>query len=407
MYRVFLRTPYAVRLLGGTLLGRLPNGMATLAILLFTRHHGGGYSLGGLLTAGYVIAMAAGQPILGRIMDKRGQSVLLPAAVLSGIGFALPVVTGLHPLPVTFGAILLAGFATPPLESGLRALWPAVLPDEGLVSVAYGLDAAAQELLYVTGPLLVIAAAVVSPEAALLLTAVLGVAGTLVVITAKPSRIWRGEPRVAHWAGPLRSTGLRVILGALVCVGVALGAFNVAAVGYGDGLHSGSAAGLLLAANAGGAFLGGLVFAARGAGRRPAGTLPWLVAGLAAGYLPLALAPALAPMCVIAVLAGIFLAPVLGTTFTLVDKLAPRGTVTEAFAWVVTSMAAGAALGSAIAGRATDLGGTEAAFAVSGAAGLVGLAVIAAGRALLRPGREAEDLPHGGQPLAVLEHEGQ
>jgi MFS family permease len=407
MYRDFLRTPYALRLLGGTLLGRLPNGMATLAILLFVRHHGGGYSLGGLLTAMYVIAMAVGQPLLGRVMDKRGQFVLLPAAVLSGVGFALPVVTGLYPLPVTFGAILLAGFATPPLESGLRALWPVVLTDEALVGVAYGLDAAAQELLYVTGPLLVIAAAVISPEAALLLTAVLGLLGTLVVITAGPSRTWRGEPRVAHWAGPLRSGGLRVILGALVCVGVALGAFNVAAVGYGDGLDSGSAAGILLAANAGGAFLGGLAFAARGAGDHPYRLLPWLVTGLAAGYLPLASAPSLVPMTGIAVLSGLFLAPVLGTTFTLVDRLAPRGTVTEAFAWVVTAMAGGAALGSAIAGRITDLGGSHAAFAVSGGAGIMALAVVAAGRALLRPRRYAEDLAHRGQPLGVLEHEGQ
>src|SRR5438045_3164363 len=140
MYRDFLRTPHAVRLLAGTLLGRLPNGMAVLAFLLFVREHGGGYALGGLLTAGYVVAMAVGQPVLGRIMDGRGQpGVLIPAAILSGAGFAIPALTGLHPLPVTFGAVLLAGFATPPLEAGLRALWPAVLPDAALVSVAYGL----------------------------------------------------------------------------------------------------------------------------------------------------------------------------------------------------------------------------------------------------------------------------
>jgi hypothetical protein len=337
-------------------------------------------------------------------MDYRGQpGVLIPAAILSGAGFALPAVIGLHPLPVTFGSVVLAGFATPPLEAGLRALWPAVLPDAALVSVAYGLDAASQELLYVAGPLLVIAAATVSPEAALLLAAVVGLAGTLVVVTAAPSRTWRGEPRAAHWAGPLRSAGLRVILGALLFVGVALGAINVAAVGYGDGLHNGSAAGILLAANACGALIGGLAFAARGPGAHPYRTLPWLIAGLGVGYLPLALEPALVPMAGLAILAGLFLAPTLGTTFTLIDKLAPRGTVTEAFAWVVTAMAAGAALGSTIAGQVAELGGTRAAFAVCGAGGLVGLALIAAFRSLLRPGRQPEEAAQGGQPLAVVE----
>jgi MFS family permease len=384
-YLDFLRTPYAVRLLGGTLLGRLPNGMAGLVILLFVRAHGGDYTLGGALAAGYVVAMAVGQPVLGRLMDRAGQRrVLIPAAVAAAAGFTLPAVTGLHPLPVTTGAILLAGFATPPLEAGLRALWPVVLKDPAQVAVAYGLDAAAQELLFICGPLLVIAAAVISPEAALLLTALLGVAGTLVVVSSVPSRDWRGRPRTADWAGPLRSPGLRTMLAALACAATALGVIGVAAVTYAENRHSSTASGLLLAANAGGAFAGGLVYAAR----RPSGPahrrLPWLVGGLALGYLPLSLAPALPLMLVLAMVGGVFLAPVLACTFTLVDELAPQGTVTEAFAWVVTAMAGGAALGSAVAGRAGDLSGPSGAFACAGAGGVLALAVLLVGRRGLR-----------------------
>ena len=40
-YREFLRRPYAARLLSGTLVGRLPNGMGALVIVLFVRAHGG------------------------------------------------------------------------------------------------------------------------------------------------------------------------------------------------------------------------------------------------------------------------------------------------------------------------------------------------------------------------------
>jgi MFS family permease len=389
MYLDFLRTPYAVRLLGGTLLGRLPNGMAGLAIMLFVRAHGGDYTLGGALTAGYVVAMAVGQPVLGRLMDRAGQPrVLIPAAVAAAVGFALPVVTGLHPLAVTTGAILLAGFATPPLEAGLRALWPVVLTDPAHVLVAYGLDAAAQELLFICGPLLVIAAAVFSPEAALLLSGLLGVAGTLVVVSSGPSRDWRGRPRAADWAGPLRSPGFRTLLTALACAATALGVISVGAVTYAESRHSTTASGLLLAANAAGAFTGGLVYAAR----RPSGPahrrLSWLVAGLAAGYLPLSLTPALPLMLVLAMIGGVFLAPVLACTFTLVDELAPQGTVTEAFAWVVTAMAGGAALGSAAAGRAGDLAGPSGAFACAGAGGVLALAVLLLGRRRLRPGPE-------------------
>jgi MFS family permease len=387
-YLDFLRTPYALRLLGGTLLGRLPNGMAGLVILLFVRAHGGDYTLGGGLTAGYVVAMAAGQPVLGRLMDRAGQPrVLIPAAVAAAAGFALPVATGLRPLPVAAGSILLAGFATPPLEAGLRALWPTVLADPARVAVAYGLDAAAQELLFICGPLLVIAAAMVSPEAALLLTGLLGIAGTLVVVTSAPSRDWRGLPRTADWAGPLRSPGLRRLLAALACAATALGVISVAAVTYAESRHSTAASGLLLAANAGGALTGGLVYAVWRPSDASHRRLPWLVAGLTVGYLPLSLVPALPLMLMFAWVAGLFLAPVLACAFTLVDELAPRGTVTEAFAWLVTAASGGVALGSVAAGRAGDLAGPSGAFACAGAGGVLALAVLLLGRRGLRSGR--------------------
>jgi MFS family permease len=380
--------------------------MASLVIMLFVRRHGGGYTLGGALTAEYVVAMAVGQPVLGRLMDRIGQPrVLIPAAVGAAAGFSLPALTGLRPLPVTAAAILLAGFATPPLEAGLRALWPVVLEDSAQVQVAYGLDAASQELLFVTGPLLVVAAALVSVDAALLLTGLLGVLGTLVVVTSKPSRSWRGEHRVAHWAGPLRSRGLRTILGSLAFVGFSLGVISVAAVAYADANHAKSAAGLILAANAFGALTGGLISAVKGPGTGPYRRMPWLMAGLAAGYLPLALAPAEPVMLGLAVVAGLFLAPVLACTFTLVDELAPRGTVTEAFAWVVTAVAGGAALGSATAGWAGDHLGTRGAFGCAGFGGLVALAVLLAGHRALGGGT-VEDLPHGTEPLVIGQRDG-
>ena len=387
IYRDFLRTPYAGRLLGGTLLGRLPNSMGGLSIVLFVRAHDGGYTLAGVLSAVWVVAMAVGQPVLGRAMDRLGQPrILLAGALAAAAGFTGIALIGLDPLPITVLAVVVAGFATPPLEAGLRALWPAVLPGPAQVRTAYSLDAAAQELIFTTGPLLVVAAAVVSTETALIVTGLLGVAGTFVVTSSRPSRRWRGEPRVAHWAGPLRSTGLRVLMTALAFVGLALGVISVAVVTYADARHLSSASGLLLTANAAGALCGGLVYGAR-AGRLP---LPVLLTGLAAGYLPLALAPGLPVMIALAFLAGIFLAPTLATSFTLVDGLAPRGTVTEAFAWLVTAMASGAALGSALAGVMGDLTGVHGAFACAGAGGLLALGVILLGRRTLHADPEKE-----------------
>jgi MFS family permease len=373
-YLDFLHKPYAARLLGGTLLGRLPNGMAALAIVLFVRAHDGGYTLAGVLTALSGLATAAGQPVLGRAMDRFGQQrVLVPAAVAAAAGFALLAASGLDPLSVAVFGVVLAGFATPPLEAGLRALWPSVLSGPAEVQAAYALDAAAQELLFTFGPLLVIVAATASEEVALLFTGLLGVIGTLVVTSSRPSRAWRGERAGGHWAGPLRSPGIRVLIASLTFVGVALGVISVAAVTYADARHAPWASGLMLALMAGGAFVGGVVYGRRPRNGPPYRRLVLLMIGLAAGYLPLMWAPPVAVMPVLALFAGVFLAPVLACAFTLVDGLAPRGTVTEAFAWLVTAFGVGSAAGAALAGLAGDAWGVHGAFAVAGAGGVLAL----------------------------------
>src|SRR3954452_17274581 len=106
-YLDFLRKPHASRLLGGTLLGRLPNGMGALAIVLFVRANGGGYTLAGVLSAVYGLAMAAGQPVLGRAMDRYGQPrILASAAMAAAAGFALLAVSGVRSPVVATAAVV-------------------------------------------------------------------------------------------------------------------------------------------------------------------------------------------------------------------------------------------------------------------------------------------------------------
>ena len=386
-YGDLLRARHAGRLLGGTLLGRLPNAMAALAIMLFLRAHGVGYGVAGALSALNGLALAVGQPLLGRAVDKRGQPrVMLAAALLAAAGFTLLAVNGDRPLPVAVAAVVLAGLATPPLEGGLRALWPTVLDTEDQVQRAYALDAAAQEVLFTLGPLLVTAAvAAAGRPAALLLAGALGIAGTLVVITSAPSRRWRAEYREAHWLGALRSRGLVALLCSGFFVGIALGAFSLAAVAYGDGHGGGPAASFVLAANGAGALAGGLCYGARPWPGLPERRLRLLFVGLAVCYPPLILAPAPGWMLALAALAGFFLAPALACAFVVVDRHAPAGTVTEAFSWVVTALCVGSALGTALAGVAAQHGGSTAGFAVCGAGGCLALLVLLATSRFLTP----------------------
>ncbi|WP_328783913.1 MFS transporter [Streptomyces canus] len=377
-YLEILRARHAARLLTGTLVGRLPNATAAIAIVLFVRAQGGTYSLAGGLAAVYGVANAVGQPVLGRLVDLHGQPrVQLPSAVLSALAMALFAFNGTDPLPFAYAAVAAAGLFTPPLEGGLRALWSSVLRREDQVHRAYAMDAVAQEVMFAVGPLLVtLCASLWSAQAALLVLNVIGVLGALSVVVSPPSRAWRSAPREAHWLGALRSPGLLAMLGAFLFVGIALGSITVASVPYADE-HGGDAVyGWLMAGIGLGALVGGLAYGARQWAGEPARRLQVLVGFLAVCYLPLTLMPGAVAMTLLTVLAGVFLAPVIACAFVLVDRHAPAGTVTEAFSWLVTTFTVGASVGTGLAGPVVERGGALWGFAVPGVAGGVSLLVL-------------------------------
>ncbi|GAA2592756.1 MULTISPECIES: MFS transporter [Streptomyces] len=388
-YLEILRARHAARLLVGTLVGRLPNATGAIAILLFVRAEGGSYSLAGALAGVYGVANAVGQPVLGRLVDLRGQPrVQLPAAVLSGLAMAVFAFAGIGSLPLAYAAVAAAGLFTPPLEGGLRALWSSVLRKEDQVHTAYAMDAVAQEVMFTVGPLLVtLCVSLWSAQVALLVLNVVGVLGALSVVVSPPSRAWRSAPREAHWLGALRSAGLLALLAAFLFIGMALGSITVASVPYADA-HGGDAVyGWLMAALGFGALVGGAVYGARQWAGEPARRLQVLVALLVVCYLPLLLMPDAVPMVALTALAGVFLAPAIACAFVLVDRHAPRGTVTEAFSWLVTTFTVGHSVGAGVAGPVVEVGGALWGFAVPGAAGGVSLLVLAAtGRVLAAPG---------------------
>ena len=391
-YGEILRARHAARLLAGTLVGRLPNATAAIAIVLFVRAEGGTYGLAGGLAAVYGVANAVGQPVLGRLVDLHGQPrVQLPAALASALAMAAFAFTGTDQLALAYVWVAAAGLFTPPLEGGLRALWPSVLGRQEQVPTAYAMDAVAQEVMFTVGPLLVtLCVSLWSAGVALVVLSLVGVLGALSVVVSPPSRAWRSAPREAHWLGALRSAGLLALLGSFLFVGIALGSITVASVSYADG-HGGDAVyGWLMAGVGLGALVGGTAYGARRWTGEPARRLRVLVALLAVCYLPLTVMPGVVAMVVLMVVAGVFLAPVIACAFVLVDRHAPSGTVTEAFSWVVTTFTVGSSVGTGLAGPVVEAGGALWGFAVPGAAGAVSLLVLlATARVLAAPAGRA------------------
>jgi MFS family permease len=303
--------------------------------------------------------------VLGRVVDRIGQpKVLVVTAVLAAVGFITVALAPTEPALVLAGAFL-AGAATPPLEPCLRVLWPDLVGRDRL-DRAYAVDSAAQEMVFVAGPLVVAACvAVISPVFALWTAAALGLAGVTIFALSEPVRRWRAEARVPDWLGPMRSRGLVVLLAAIAGGGFAIGVLNVFVVSYDEQHPVPGGAPVLLALNAGGALVGALTY----------GVIRWRnqarqravisAGGLVVGYGLLTIVPSPPYMAGLVVLTGVFLAPLLTATFALIGDLAPPGTTTEAFGWLVTLFALGNSAGSAVVGIVLDHAGLRWAAACS------------------------------------------
>lgn len=172
----------------------------------------------------------------------------------------------------------------------------------------------------------------------------------------------------------------------LAGAGWTVGAQNVLFIAYAERhphqLPGG--AGLLLALAALAGLLGALGYGAM-RWRSDTATRTWALAlAMGACYLPLLLLPGPGPMAALAFVSGLGLAPLLAAAFVLVAELAPTGTVTEAFAWLITLFATGNALGYAVSGSLVSGSLAAVAWCAVGGISLGGVLLFVA-RRQLRP----------------------
>jgi MFS family permease len=379
-YRALFAVPGFARLLVSSVVGRLPSGMFSLAILLFVREQTGSFLVAGLAVGAFTLAGAIVSPVQGAAVDRLGQPrVLLPAAVVQGallVALVL-VLRGGAPVAAVVALAALAGAVLPPISACIRALWPEVAPDAEALEAAYALDAITQEIIYTLGPLLVgVVAVLLSPAASVLLCATITVAGTAFFAASTLSRRWQGGLHERSRGGALASSGLRVLLGSAVFGGMVVGAAEIGLPALAVHVGSRGAAGVLLALFSVGSMLGGLAYTARSWRLSIGSRYTAILLAVEISMTPLIVVHSLPAGLLFSVVAGLGVAPMLSSQFSLVGALAPAGTTTEAFTWHRAATVGGIAGGSALGGALVDTGGVSAAFAL-GCTGAALAAVLA------------------------------
>ncbi|GHG97734.1 MFS transporter [Streptomyces lanatus] len=393
-YAAVLRIPHARRTFAAALLGRLSYGVAPLSVMLAVTRASGSYAVAGVVMALFSGTSVFLSPARAALIDRYGpRRALVPMVAAYTSLLVLLAVLVWWPgaaSPFALGAVAaFAGSCTPPLGPTMRAVWGRLAPDRALMNRAFSLDAVAEELLYVSGPLLVgVLLGFAPPAVGVLVGAALIVVGTAGFVSSPVVRAVPGSGREkgARTAGPrvLRGLGRPVI--AAAGVGLALGVVDLLVVAFaeGHGHGAGSAAWVLAAlsvGSAGGGLLNGAV-----AWRASAGTgLSAQAAGLGLALCAAGLAQGLGGLVVAVVVVGLFVSPLITTAYLIADETTAPEARVRAGAWVNTAVNAGSTAGAALAGVLVGWLPAGVCFAVTGGVMLLTAFAVARVRGTGRP----------------------
>ncbi|ONI64089.1 MFS transporter [Leifsonia sp. ALI-44-B] len=400
-YSSLLKTPGVARIIAAQLVARFPFGMLSLAILLHVERQTGSYGAAGAVLAAASIGQAIAGPLTSRWMGQWGMRRVL------WLTLAVCVVTvtiiAVVPMGVVFYMVLafIAGLSTPPIQPAVRTIYPKMVNSTQLTPL-FSLDASAQEIIWVLGPVITtFTSTQVSTVAGLVLAVALMIGGgTWFISSPEVGRV--RIPRSRRKLGVVLKKPavlLATVVGFLL-IGAcsALEAGVVAVFG-----HSGLEAGIVLAIFALGSLLGGLLL-----GHIPIG--PWALArrmlivavGMTVAFAIPGFFPNVIWLSVTLFVAGIGIAPALAVLFAIVSSSVKFSDTAEAYGWVGTGQLIGAAIGSAAAGVLIDANGAVGAFWAASVLAIVGFIVPLLGRRWhpdLR-GRDASPIPDT-EPIQV------
>ena len=376
-YLAVLRLPSAARTFATALIGRLSYGTVVLSMTLALACGHGSVDRAGAVVAVFALSLAALAPLRARLIDRHGiRSVLLPLALSYAaalLGITAATWRPGAPLWLLETLALAAGATAPPLGPTMRTLWRTMCgDDQALMQRAFSLDTVAEEVIGVSGPLLVgLLILVANPAVGVLISAVLVAVGTVAMMTSpvvglastaarapgggRGTRTGRGRNRDRDGdrnRDRNRGTLSRIAepVFAATGVGLGLGAQSLAIVAFAMRHHQPSAIAWADAGMSVGSILGGLVYGTVDWPIPSRARLPLLTAALGLSIAAAGLAPNVWTLTAITTATGLFVSPLMTCAYLVGDELAAEQSRTSAGMWVNNAYNAGSSAGYAAMG---------------------------------------------------------
>ena len=348
-YLSLLKTRGVARIMAAQLLARFPFGMLSLALLLHVERVHHSYAAAGLVLAATSIGQAIAGPLTSRWMGVWGmRKVLTLTTVVCATGLVAIALVQV-PVPLIMAIGFLAGLSTPPVQPAVRTIYPKMVNSTQLTPL-YSLDASAQEIIWVVGPVITTFVAIQISTVLAILLAVGFLVGGGVWFMSSPEVGRVRIPRSKRTLGKVlaKPTVLLATVVGFLLVGACAAIEAGVVATFGD---DGPESGIILSGFAIGSLTGGLAL-----GHRP--IRPW---SMAQRLLMVFLGMSLAAMSLniwwigaTLFLAGLGIAPAFAVMYAIVSASVKFSDTAEAYGWVGTGQLIGAALGSAAAGFMID-----------------------------------------------------
>jgi MFS family permease len=388
-YGPLLKTPGVGRVIAAQLTARFPFGMLSLAYLLHVERIFDSYGAAGLVLATTSIGQALAGPLTSRWMGRWG---MRPVLVLTSIvALVTMAVIAFFVMPLWAYVVIgfVGGLAVPPVQPAVRTIYPKMVTSSQLTPL-FSLDASAQELIWVAGPVITtfVATQIGTVQAIVVAMVFLLIGGAWFIASPELGRVRIPRSKRAFGVVMKRPSVVVATVTGLLLIGACAAVEASVTSVFGDGSPNAG----IVAVFAVGSLVGGLSL-----GHRPISqNALWLRMTIVFVGLVLAVGnPTFWWLCISLVIAGAGIAPALTVMFGSVSATVKFSDTAEAYGWMGTGQLIGAAGGSAVAGFLIDSSGPSGGLMVGAVMAAVGVVFPLVMRRWLPDlrGRDASPLP--------------